>query len=324
MAKIYTVESPARIHLGFMELDNTAPRLFGSAGLAINKFRNKQKIELSKKFEVFCNDQEIKAKIQNIIKLFSQSYKIKKCRLTVIDFIPLHHGLGSGTQISLGTGLLISKLNALNLSINEISNFLGRGRRSGIGVQTFKSGGFVIDLGKKKKSTSSPLGLLNLKWPKNWEIILIMDKKFLGLHGLEETREFSKLKNINSKFAKENCYNILMKIIPGLIENDFDPFVEGIQKIQENMSKIFYGKKYNYSSENISRIFNFLKHENHLGFGQSSWGPSSFIFCKNKTKRDELLNKMENFIELKKIEGINFIMVKGRNFGNNKKRINDD
>ena len=29
MAKIYTVESPARIHLGFMELDNTAPRLFG-------------------------------------------------------------------------------------------------------------------------------------------------------------------------------------------------------------------------------------------------------------------------------------------------------
>ena len=43
MAKIYTVESPARIHLGFMELDNTAPRLFGSAGLAINKFRNKQK-----------------------------------------------------------------------------------------------------------------------------------------------------------------------------------------------------------------------------------------------------------------------------------------
>ena len=33
---------------------------------------------------------------------------------------------------------------------------------------------------------------------------------------------------------------------------------------------------------------------------------------------------MENFIELKKIEGINFIMVKGRNFGNNKKRINDD
>ena len=101
MAKIYTVESPARIHLGFMELDNTAPRLFGSAGLAINKFRNKQKIELSKKFEVFCNDQEIKAKIQNIIKLFSQSYKIKKCRLTVIDFIPLHRGLGSGTQIAL-------------------------------------------------------------------------------------------------------------------------------------------------------------------------------------------------------------------------------
>ena len=74
---------------------------------------------------------------------------------------------------------------------------------------------------------------------------------------VEEIKEFSKIKNINSKFVKENCYNILMKIIPGLIENDFEPFAEGIQKIQENMSKIFYGKKYYYFSENISRIFNF-------------------------------------------------------------------
>ena len=318
MTKIYTVESPARIHLGFMELNNTAPRLFGSAGLAINKFRNKQKIELSKKFEVFCNDQKVKTKIENIIKLFSQSYNIKKCKLTVIDYIPLHQGLGSGTQISLSTGLLISKFNALNLSIDEISNFLGRGQRSGIGVQTFKSGGFAIDLGKKKKSSSSPLSLLNLKWPEDWEIILITDKKFTGLHGLEETREFSKLKNISSKFVKENCYNILMKIIPGLIENDFYPFAQGIQQIQENMSRIFYGKKYDYSSKNISKIFNFLKNENHFGFGQSSWGPTSFIFCENKIKRDKLLNKIENFIELKKIEGINLLRVKGRNFGNKK------
>ena len=85
-----------------------------------------------------------------------------------------------------------------------------------------------------------------------------MDKKFLGLHGLEETREFSKLKNINSKFVKENCYNILMKIIPGLIENDFDPFAEGIQKIQENMSKIFYGKKYNIFPEIFNEKNNYV------------------------------------------------------------------
>ena len=55
----------------------------------------------------------------------------------------------------------------------------------------------------------------------------------------------------------------------------------------------------------LARIFPefliFTNMKNHLGFGQSSWGPSSFVFCKNKTKRDELLNKMENFIELKKI-----------------------
>ena len=52
-----------------------------------------------------------------------------------------------------------------------------------------------------------------------------------------------------------------------------------------------------------------------FGFGQSSWGPTGFIFCKNTNKREEIFNMIENFIELKKIEGINLLMVRGRNFG---------
>ena len=39
-----TINSPARIHLGFMELNDKAERLYGSLGLGINNFKNKQKI----------------------------------------------------------------------------------------------------------------------------------------------------------------------------------------------------------------------------------------------------------------------------------------
>jgi predicted sugar kinase len=107
-----------------------------------------------------------------------------------------------------------------------------------------------------------------------------------------------------------------MKIIPGLLENDFYTFANGIQKIQENMSKIFYGNKNNFSNENISKIFKFLRKKKYVGFGQSSWGPTGFIFCENISKSEEILNMIQNFIELKKIEGINLLMVRGRNFGN--------
>ena len=316
MKKSFTIDSPARLHLGFMELNDLNSRVFGSIGLAITNFKFKQTIQSNKDFDVICNDKRIKARIEEIIQLFSVNYKIKKCRLTVTDFIPLHKGLGSGTQISLNTGFLLSSFNNLNLSIENISKFLGRGQRSGVGVETFKSGGFIIDTGKQKNSISPPLKLIDIKWPKDWHIILISSSGFLGLHGKKESKEFRKLKNISSKFAKENCFNLLMKIIPGLLEDNFNTFACGIQKIQENMSEIFYGDKNNFSSQNISRIFSFLREKKYIGFGQSSWGPTGFIFCENKNKREEIFNMIENFIELKKIEGINLHKVKGRNFGN--------
>ena len=58
--------------------------------------------------------------------------------------------LASGTQHSLTTGFLISEFNNLKMSIEQISELLDRGRRSGIGIEVFKNGGFVIDVGKKK------------------------------------------------------------------------------------------------------------------------------------------------------------------------------
>ncbi len=316
MKKSFTIDSPARLHLGFMELNDTKPRVFGSIGLAITNFKFKQTIQFNKYFDVICEDKNIKIRIEQIIKLFSKNYKIKKCRLTVSDFIPLHKGLGSGTQVSLCTGFLISNFNNLNLSIENISKLLGRGQRSGVGVETFKSGGFIVDCGKQKNSIYPPQKLINIKWPKDWQVILITNTNFSGLHGKKESSEFTKLKNVSSKFAKENCFNLLMKIIPGLLENDFNTFANGIQKIQENMSKIFYGNKNNFSNQNISKIFKFVREKEYTGFGQSSWGPTSFIFCENRNKRHEILNMIENFIELNKIEGINLLKVSGRNFGN--------
>ena len=322
MKKSFTIDSPARLHLGFMELNDTNSRVFGSIGLAITNFKFKQSIQFNKDFDVVCDDKNIKLRIEEIIKLFSKNYKIKKCRLTVSNFIPLHKGLGSGTQISLSTGFLISSFNNLNLSIENISKFLRRGQRSGVGVETFKSGGFIIDTGKLKGSISPPQKLIDIKWPKDWQIILITSTNVSGFHGKKESSEFAKLTNVSSKFAKENCFNLLMKIIPGLLENDFNAFANGIQKIQENMSEIFYGNKNNYSNQSISKIFKFVREKKYIGFGQSSWGPTGFVFCKNREQREEIFNMIENFIELKKIEGINLLKVRGRNFGNKILQVN--
>ena len=80
MKKSFTIDSPARLHLGFMELNDTNSRVFGSIGLAITNFKFKQSIQINKDFDVICDDKHIKLRIEEIIELFSKSYKIKKCK----------------------------------------------------------------------------------------------------------------------------------------------------------------------------------------------------------------------------------------------------
>ena len=90
--------------------------------------------------------------------------KIKKAALKMVEHLkinegftftvdktyPSHSGLGSGTQLSLAAGKLISKMNDLDLTASEIASIVGRGGTSGIGVAAFDKGGFIVDGGHNK------------------------------------------------------------------------------------------------------------------------------------------------------------------------------
>ena len=316
MKKIIRVTSPARIHLGFLETDENSIRKFGSLGLAISSFRNTIKIEKSEKNIVISDDEKLKKTIFKILKVFQKLGKIKKCKITVLEKIPAHIGLGSGTQQNLTIGYLISEFNNLSISIREISELLNRGKRSGVGVETFQNGGFIIDSGKKSKGL--PLTIFSNNWPKEWKIILITTSERKGLFGEDENKVFKNLKKNRQSFVEENCYAALMKIIPGILEKDFFSFSEGVQIIQNNMSNFFYGSKNNYGNNNLTQIFHFLKRRKYQGFGQSSWGPTGFIFCESKKSGEFLLRDIKKFIEFKNIQGINLLLVDGRNKGKSK------
>jgi len=309
------LKSPSRIHLGFLELNQSSPRIFGSLGLTISKFEDIITIQENEKFEVESKNFDVKLKILDILAIFSKIKKIKKCKIIVKKFIPTHQGLGSGTQLSLSVGFLISQLNNLEMDINQISQVLNRGNRSGIGIEAFESGGFIIDLGKNKKSKKLPLKFLNLKWPKTWKIILIFDNTLAGTSGTNESQQFKKLKTVHSKFVNQNCKAVLMKVVPGILEKNFEEFSEGIRLVQKNMSKIFYGDSNLYASSKIKNIFSHLNKKGIQGYGQSSWGPTGFVFCKTVKERNELFNELESYIKLKQFKEISLTKTDGRNIG---------
>ena len=131
---------------------------------------------------------------------------------------------------------------------------------------------------------SLPLKLINIKWPKEWKIILLFDKNGNNVFGENEINKFHEINKRNKSTFNYNYSTLLMKIIPGIIEKDFKSFATGIQLIQNNMSEIFYGDSKIFSSKKISKIFNCLAKKKIKGFGQTSWGPTGFIFCENSKK----------------------------------------
>ena len=119
-----TITSPARLHLGFMDLNGSLGRKFGSVGLAIdsietsvtvskNSMQNENKIDdLNKRAYVYAN-------------LILKAYEVdESVTIDVHKKIPEHAGLGSGTQLALTIGVAVSKLFDLNLNLMDIGKVL--------------------------------------------------------------------------------------------------------------------------------------------------------------------------------------------------------
>ena len=57
-----------------------------------------------------------------MLKRFYDFYKLS-CEIKIARKIPEHVGLGSGTQLSLSLGLLLSKISGKEISVEELFKF---------------------------------------------------------------------------------------------------------------------------------------------------------------------------------------------------------
>ena len=300
--------APARLHFGFLEINsNYHNNSFGGIGLSIDKFYTK--IKVTKNIKINIKGKRLD-KASLLLNTFCKKQKIKpKFLLNVKKSTPQHIGLGSGTQLALSIGKAISELSNLNLEIEKIGKILNRNRRSNIGLLNFKEGGFLIDLKIKNKSFTN---INKILFPEEWKIILIKDSK-QGLHGKKEIEAFKRIKKIPKKNISLTSL-VIKKIYPSLIENNFEKFCKAITKLQNVMGEYFnLSQGGRFSSPEVYNILNFLKKENILGYGQTSWGPNGFAFFPNLRKAKEMRLKLKRkFSSCKNLE---FIICSGKNNG---------
>ena len=306
------ITSPARLHLGFMDLNGSLGRKFGSVGLAIDSIETSitvSKNSLQNSVEHNDSNKRAYAYADLILKAYELDESVS---IDVHRKIPEHAGLGSGTQLALSIGVALSELFNLNLSLMDIGKILDRGNRSGIGIGAFENGGFLIDGGKGKSAELPPITVRH-DFPENWRIILLINSREKGIHGQKEYKAFKTLKPFPDNLAEKLCRLVNMIILPSLIEKNFDDFSMAIGKLQKivgtHFSPIQGGV---YSNPDIANIMNYVEKNGFMGIGQSSWGPTGFILTNSDTSAHKLVKNIRNNFLCKDLQ---IEIIKGRNEG---------
>ena len=306
----YAVVAPARLHLGFVDLSGALDRQFGSIGLCIDGLDTCVRAAAADNFAVHGVPP---ARLLPVLERVStRCAPGRAVQITVERMPPAHAGLGSGTQLALAAALAAARALGAELSSRELAALTGRGQRSGIGIATFEGGGFVVDGGRGPATVSPPL-LARLTWPADWRCVLLFDVMDEGLSGQRERAAFTQLAPMSDATAAALARTILVGLMPALVEADFAAFSRHLATVQAaNGDHFAPAQGGRYTSGRVGSLLAAAAREFGLhGIGQSSWGPTGFLFAPDAASAAAVAD----YIDARKAEGLRCQIVTGNNVG---------
>jgi beta-ribofuranosylaminobenzene 5'-phosphate synthase len=290
-----TVDAPARLHLGFLDPSGSLGRAFGSVGLTIAAHGTQITAHHAGETQVTgAHTDAQRERITHYLGLLRDAYGGPPVLINVRRAPRAHAGLGSGTQLALAVGTAFVRLLGRPASTAELARLLGRGARSGIGLLGFDHGGLLVDSGSgaHHHQPHVPSILTRLPFPDAWRILLVDDTRQEGLHGNEERQALATLAPFPKELAAHLCHLVLMLVLPGIAEHDFDSFARGISELQQTIGEYFAPAQGGvFSSPAVAAALGAAAAatQHRAGVGQTSWGPTGFAFVQNAQDAERAL-----------------------------------
>lgn len=309
----YRVRAPARLHLGFVDLNGGLGRRFGSIGLAIDGLDTLVSATQADRPRVEAPDARTAARASELLKRLGEKLGTSRAlRVRVQSTAPAHAGLGSGTTLALTLARAAARALGASTSVRELAGLLERGQRSGIGIAAFEGGGFVVDGGRGSQTETPPL-LARLRFPDGWRCVLIFDDRLEGLSGRYERAAFARLAPMDPAVAGALAREVLVALMPALVEADFPTFSRAVAAVQAANGEYFApAQGGTYRSPRVGELLRAVAREFGCpGIGQSSWGPTGFVF----TPDAACAASVASFVDARKAEGLRCRIVAGNNVG---------
>jgi len=316
-----SLRASGRLHLGFLDPAGTLGRRFGSLGLVIDGFETAVEITAWARDEVSASRADAAAEIerarQHLHTLRERTGCKQPLHLHLRRLLPAHAGFGSGTQLALAVGRAFSAWHGLTLPTATLASWLGRGLRSGVGIAGFDQGGLLLDGGPGAPSRPAPL-LARLALPDAWRVVIVLEPGRSGLSGAAEKQALAALPPLPQALAADLCHQVLMRVLPGAADAQFEPFAAGINRLQQVLGAHFAPAQEGraYTSAAVGSLVQWLARaagEAGAASGQSSWGPTGFVIVPSIETAQRLMQAAQAAAVV--APGLQLRIVRGHNQG---------
>ncbi|MBN1133595.1 MAG: beta-ribofuranosylaminobenzene 5'-phosphate synthase [Methanosarcinaceae archaeon] len=292
--------SPSRLHLTLIDLNAEIGRVDGGVGITLDLPHVGLLAEKSNEIEIIGT-----SPLADRMRLAAKAVlpEGQGIRIQIIEDMPAHVGLGSGTQSAVSAAAAVNELFGLGLSVKELAIAVGRGGTSGIGVAAFEKGGFIVDGGHKfsDKGAFSPSAasradpapvLFRHDFP-DWDIILALPDT-QGAHDVKEVDIFKKECPIPLREVQHVAHIILMQMMPAVLENDIESFGCAVNRL---LTVGFKKLEVELQSQSVRDVIEFMQDSGTYGAGMSSFGPAVYGFIDSRTQANQIKNDVQKMLD---------------------------
>jgi beta-ribofuranosylaminobenzene 5'-phosphate synthase len=290
---VIRVEAPARLHLGMLAVAGDGERRFGGLGVSVS--RPAVVVEARPADELSVEGAEAERALAFARRCRDALGITGGAHLRVVEAIPPHVGLGSGTKLALAVAQALATLHGRTVDAPALAEAAGRAARSAVGMWTFALGGLVVEGGVRRGLEHPAPLLMHHAAPEDWRIVLVVPKAEPGLSGVAEEQAFGRLVPSAERSAAI-AQLVLTSLLPAFVERDLEEFGTALTHVQQLVGDSFAGVQGGRFHPRAGALVEALLAFGAAGAGQSSWGPAVYGVVGSDAAGREVARRMEDAI----------------------------
>jgi beta-ribofuranosylaminobenzene 5'-phosphate synthase len=267
------VEAPARLHMGMLDAAGGGARRFGGLGVALS--RPAAVVEASPADDVTAEGPDAERALAVARRSREALGLPGGVHVRVVEAIPPHVGLGSGTKLALAVTAALAALAGRTPEPERIARAAGRGARSAVGLWTFVLGGLVVEGGRRPGVERLAPLVARHAMPDEWRCVLVIPRAEPGLSGRAEEEAFGELRP-DPERAALIAQLVLTSLLPALAEGDLAEFGPALTRVQRLVGESFASVQGGVFHPRAGDLVDALLRLGAAGAGQSSWGPAVY------------------------------------------------